>query len=443
VFFDGLDLLGHFFMPYHPPRRPGVPQREFELFQDVVNGGYRFFDMMLEAILAYAGERTTVLLVSDHGFKSDNLRPPGDGWVKPVDWHRPFGIVAASGPGIEVGEALSGASVLDVAPTVLHLLGLPVGRDMDGRPWLEIMETRTSVDEVESWDDVAGDAGLHREEIREDPAEALAMIQQLVELGYVAPLDDDAAATIKKTLRDNRINLALSQFGSRRAANARPIVEGLLEDYPEEVLILNIASRLELSDGNAAAAREFAKRGEAIEGRNVTVVALLAEAAFLDEDYEQAVELFHEAIDLSANDTIVPAMYCRLGDTLTRLCRYDEAARAYQAILDIDSDHAPAWVGLSKISLKFGDAEQAVEYATRAVTLVHVYPDAHLRLGEALIAAKRESDAVTALEVCSLLAPDWLRCARLLADLKQRLGHADAEFYASRAKALLLKKRGY
>jgi predicted AlkP superfamily phosphohydrolase/phosphomutase len=68
VFFDGIDHLGHCFMPYHPPRRQGVPEHEFEMFQEVVTGGYRFFDMMLEALLAHAGEDTTVLLVSDHGF---------------------------------------------------------------------------------------------------------------------------------------------------------------------------------------------------------------------------------------------------------------------------------------------------------------------------------------------------------------------------------------
>jgi tetratricopeptide (TPR) repeat protein len=443
IFFDGLDLLGHCFMPYHPPQRPGVPEREFELFKDVVTGGYRFFDMMLESILAHAGEETTVILVSDHGFKSDDLRPQGDGWENPVDWHRQFGIAIAAGPAIEPGEVLTGASVLDVTPTVLHLLGLPVGRDMDGRPWLEILETRLSVDKVESWDDVAGDAGLHREELREDPAEAMAMIHQLVELGYVAPLGDDTETTIKQTLRDNQINLALSLFGSQRAAHARPIVDGLLKEYPEDALILSIAARMELSEGNAPGVREFALRSEAIDGRNLTVIGLLAEAAMIEEDYEQAIDHFLEAIALSSGKTTSPATFCRLGDTFVRLSRYEEAEKAYQDILEIDSDHAPAWVGLSKLSLIRGNAEEAVDHATRAVSLIHVYPEAHLRLGEALVAAKREEDAVIALEVCAMLAPGFYECHALLANLKQRLGHSDADFFASRAKAIRVLNRGY
>jgi hypothetical protein len=35
---------------------------------------------------------------------------------------------------------LAGASILDVAPTLLYLLGLPVARDMQGRVLTEMLE---------------------------------------------------------------------------------------------------------------------------------------------------------------------------------------------------------------------------------------------------------------------------------------------------------------
>ena len=38
-----------------------------------------------------------------------------------------------SGPGIVKDEFLYGANVLDVAPTLLALYGLPIGADMDGK----------------------------------------------------------------------------------------------------------------------------------------------------------------------------------------------------------------------------------------------------------------------------------------------------------------------
>ena len=46
--------------------------------------------------------------------------------------HRPLGVIVAAGPGTRTGGEISDASVFDVTPTVLALLGEPVARDMDG-----------------------------------------------------------------------------------------------------------------------------------------------------------------------------------------------------------------------------------------------------------------------------------------------------------------------
>ena len=46
--------------------------------------------------------------------------------------HRAVGVLAATGTGIRSGGRVTDASVMDVTPTLLALLGEPVGRDMDG-----------------------------------------------------------------------------------------------------------------------------------------------------------------------------------------------------------------------------------------------------------------------------------------------------------------------
>jgi hypothetical protein len=50
------------------------------------------------------------------------------------------GFFLAVGDGIRPGAVLRQASVLDVAPTLLYLMGLPVARDMEGRVLTEILE---------------------------------------------------------------------------------------------------------------------------------------------------------------------------------------------------------------------------------------------------------------------------------------------------------------
>ena len=47
--------------------------------------------------------------------------------------HHMVGVVGLRGPGVRAGFKLEGASLLDLAPTILHYMGLPVPNYMDGR----------------------------------------------------------------------------------------------------------------------------------------------------------------------------------------------------------------------------------------------------------------------------------------------------------------------
>ena len=47
--------------------------------------------------------------------------------------HDPRGVMLLYGPGIRRGEHISDCNNLDIAPTLLTLLGLPVPHEMGGR----------------------------------------------------------------------------------------------------------------------------------------------------------------------------------------------------------------------------------------------------------------------------------------------------------------------
>ena len=54
--------------------------------------------------------------------------------------HRLNGIFLTYGPEIKKGCRIEGAKIYDIAPTILHIFGLPIPNDMDGRVLMEIFE---------------------------------------------------------------------------------------------------------------------------------------------------------------------------------------------------------------------------------------------------------------------------------------------------------------
>ncbi len=47
--------------------------------------------------------------------------------------HRPNGIVILAGEGIEAGTKLDGANIMDLTPSILYAMGIPIPSDMDGQ----------------------------------------------------------------------------------------------------------------------------------------------------------------------------------------------------------------------------------------------------------------------------------------------------------------------
>ena len=237
VYHDAIDHFCHAFMKYHPPRLDWVSQEDFDFYSQVVGGAYVLHDSMLGAMLELAGDDTTVVLVSDHGFHPDHLRPkelPNEP-AGPAAEHRPFGIFVAAGPGIRCDELLFGASLLDVAPTVLAVYDLPTGRDMDGRPLLEIFEHPPAPQFIDSWDDVPGDAArLEQGPAAGDSEAAAAVIKQLADLGYIDAVPEDRQEAIDQTIREQRWNLARALIDGGRLEEAAAMLADLWGRWPDE-----------------------------------------------------------------------------------------------------------------------------------------------------------------------------------------------------------------
>ena len=64
--------------------------------------------------------------------KDEAFMEVGTSWRDKSADHEREGIVILHGPGVRRGEAIEPRHIEDIAPTILHLCGLPVPRYMDG-----------------------------------------------------------------------------------------------------------------------------------------------------------------------------------------------------------------------------------------------------------------------------------------------------------------------
>jgi predicted AlkP superfamily phosphohydrolase/phosphomutase len=98
--------------------------------------------------------------------------------------HRMDGVLAVRGSGIKVGAQVTGARIMDMAPTILHLLGEPIPDDMDGRVLTEMFDS-THLERYPVRYRTAGPAGPATDTESYSDEESEMIRKRLQDLGYL------------------------------------------------------------------------------------------------------------------------------------------------------------------------------------------------------------------------------------------------------------------
>jgi predicted AlkP superfamily phosphohydrolase/phosphomutase len=142
-YINGLDAVEHHFWKYMEPEKfkTSIPEEEIRLYGNLIRNYYIYVDEILGRFLSlYHDRKSTILVVSDHGHEAnsyyDSAGKDEIGYAKFASGdhnNAPDGILVISGKDIEKGAKLVNPSVLDIAPTLLALMGIPVGAGMPGK----------------------------------------------------------------------------------------------------------------------------------------------------------------------------------------------------------------------------------------------------------------------------------------------------------------------
>jgi hypothetical protein len=138
VRFPGIDAVGHFFLRYANPVPFGdVSEEERRRFGRVLDEYYAFVDVIVGRVLQQLADGDLLLVASAFGMEPMSPgkrlleRLVGNPQISGSHEGAPDGFLMAYGRDVAVGRPQR-ASILDLTPTVLYFLGLPVARDMDG-----------------------------------------------------------------------------------------------------------------------------------------------------------------------------------------------------------------------------------------------------------------------------------------------------------------------
>lgn len=381
VRFPALGAISRGFLPYCSPRPAWIPEAEFGLYQNVIRGACRMLDQMLSRLVQAAGDNASVLVVSPHGLARQASPPARRGADDNEAWKSPHGIFAACGPGWARDALVVGATVLDVAPTVLTWFGLPIGQDMEGRVLVEGFATVPQVTRVATW----------------EPTQAVGSPPAADSQGV--PDNPKAAAILR---RESDWNLAQSYLDAARCEEALPVLEGLFRGFPERPELAHALFQCQLTLGRLPEAAETLE--VMLEGLPAGIWSLLprAELCVAKKEFREARSLVTEAWNTHPAH---PDALRRLGLLLLRLRDWNALAELAQQALKRDDNDALAWLGLAEAQLRKRLAAEAERAALRAVGLNYYLSQAHFVLARALVAQGKWQQARDTMQTIQRLQP--------------------------------------
>ena len=183
LYLRGPDPVQHYAWDTVAPLQYTSNPKNLARDRGVVQGVYRFVDTFLAELLAEVGPDTTLIVLSDHGAEPNPKLTRNNGERPGGHTRAAKGVLFVYGPHVREGARITAAGPLDIAPTVMWALGLPVAEDLPGRVLAEAFtadfRARRGRTRVETWGtrDVPASAAV-------SPMDA-ALVEQLRDLGDV------------------------------------------------------------------------------------------------------------------------------------------------------------------------------------------------------------------------------------------------------------------
>lgn len=402
-YFGATDTAAHLFMRYAPPPLPEIDAGRQQRYRAMVDRVYELHDRILARFVEGAGEHAVVIVASDHGFRSGSARLMHESRVESAtaaDWHEPQGVLVMAGEGVRRGAELAEASVLDVFPTMLALLGMPVADDLAGRVLEDALEpgflAAHPLRRVPTFE-----TGPPRADaIAQASPEDRAILEQLVAIGYVSsaalapgggsaaggsgPAGGEAAANMHNNLGTvllqqgdleqaeaefrkvtemapgfvaGHVNRAQVLLRLGRVRESEAALKRALEIDPSSARALSLMASLQLEAGRAGEAEKLARATVERDPRSAAGWYTLGQVLERQRRPAEARQAYAKSAELDPDN---PEPRNALGNSHEAAGEWAEAARWYEKALHSDPTHGAAYNNLALQQQRLGLLDEAL-----------------------------------------------------------------------------------
>lgn len=443
----------HLFDPHAPYDAPA----EYRAGRSPYDAEVAYADAMLGQLLArlraaQALDRTLIVVTADHG---ESLGEHGETTHGLFAYDATLAVpLILNAPALPPATVDAPASLPDLMPTILDLLGAAAPLPLDGQSLLKapaadrpIYFEALDASLTRGWAplrgiiqrgwkyidlpdaelyDLATDPGeRHNRGDRDPHADELKRTLRLASGPETAAprvaLEPEAAARLRslgyttgtspRTVRadddpkrlvalNERFNTALTAFDAGRGAEALSAFLAILRERPDFVAARASASTVLIAAGQGPAAVELLRQGLERQPDAPELLVKLAAALSAAGDRTGAIAALERARRAGDDG---PDVLNQLAVALAGSGRADEARAIFQTLIDRNPRAATAWFNLGLFELQHRRRDEAVAALRRATALDPSYGDAWNALGAGLV----QADARAAMDA-------WRRAERLL-----------------------------
>jgi len=155
---------------------PEMLNEATEMVSELLFPIYRYMERVIkEYVESEKGKNTYFMIMSDHGF---SFYDGGyNHYNLPDDMKAPDGVFLMHGPKVKTGK-LADVGVYDVAPTILNLFDLPIGKNMDGKVLKSALKINNRIRYKEYRMKKYGEGKINEEFKKEE-------LEELKSIGYI------------------------------------------------------------------------------------------------------------------------------------------------------------------------------------------------------------------------------------------------------------------